>query len=428
MNCKQNLRINQVTEKTLVIGVDIAKEVQYARAFDHKGLEIAGTFRFTADHIGFGRFLEWVVSLKKNNAKNKIIVGLEPTGQYWLALARMLRLEDISVVQVNPYHVKVAGELDDGIPSKNDKKDAKTIAMLIKDGRYRIPYLPKGIYSELRNASTLKNRIDKEKTRIKNHIQRLLDEFFPEYGTVYSDIFCQSSLMLLEKYPFPSMLCGVSHEDIVTLWRTSIRCSVGIRKAKALLNAAKTSIGVTEGLETAYLDMTFAISDYKNKQKMAENIKTRLEEMLEEVKYSSKIYSIKGIGKTSAACLIAEAGDLKRFESSKQLIKYAGLNITARSSGYRIGKGKTSKRGRSSLRSLLFMISLSLVKNNEAFRKLHNYNTTARENPLTKMKSIMAISRKILMIVHSMVINDTEFNPELILCRIAELEKTEKAA
>jgi len=46
-------------------------------------------------------------------------------------------------VLVNPYHVKRSKELDDGHPSKSDKKDPKTIAKLVLEGRYVYPYIPK---------------------------------------------------------------------------------------------------------------------------------------------------------------------------------------------------------------------------------------------------------------------------------------------
>ena len=60
------------------------------------------------------------------------------------------------MVQENPYHVKKAKELDDNSPSKSDRKDPKTIAMLVKDGRYQIPYMPQGLFAELRKANNLR--------------------------------------------------------------------------------------------------------------------------------------------------------------------------------------------------------------------------------------------------------------------------------
>lgn len=56
---------------------------------------------------------------------------------------------------VNPHHVHKSKELDDNSPSKNDCKDPKVIANLVRDGRYFYTYMPSGIYAELRNASNI---------------------------------------------------------------------------------------------------------------------------------------------------------------------------------------------------------------------------------------------------------------------------------
>lgn len=54
------------------------------------------------------------------------------------------------MVHVNPSHVKKSKEFDDSSPTKNDVKDALTIARLVKDGRYQEPIIPAGVYAELR--------------------------------------------------------------------------------------------------------------------------------------------------------------------------------------------------------------------------------------------------------------------------------------
>jgi len=39
MNCKQNERILQVSDETIIVGIDVASEIHYARAFDNRGIE-----------------------------------------------------------------------------------------------------------------------------------------------------------------------------------------------------------------------------------------------------------------------------------------------------------------------------------------------------------------------------------------------------
>jgi len=181
MKYTQNEKILQVNEKALVIGADIASEIHYARAFDNRGIELGKLFKFSNDTEGFRTLMTWLVELKQKNQKQKIIVGMEPTGHYWFTLAQYLQEHGIKIVLVNPFHVKRSKEMDDNNPTKNDRKDPKTIAMLVKDGRYMEPYIPTGIYRELRTAMDTRWQIIKQLNTIRNRVKRWISIYFPEF-------------------------------------------------------------------------------------------------------------------------------------------------------------------------------------------------------------------------------------------------------
>src|SRR5690606_19220701 len=120
------------------------------------------------------QFEAWVRAIGEKNNKNKVMVGMEPTGHYWFNFAQQLKDQGMKIVLVNPFHVKRSKELDDNNPTKNDRKDPKTIAMLVKDGRYMEPYIPEGIYSELRTAMETRWQIVKHLNSIRNRVIRWL--------------------------------------------------------------------------------------------------------------------------------------------------------------------------------------------------------------------------------------------------------------
>ncbi len=152
MNYTQNEKIEQVTDTTLVIGVDIGSRTHYARAFDNRGRELTKkVFTFNNDIEGFNSFYHWADAIRTENNKTIVIIGCEPTGHYWFALANYVSDRQMMLVMVNPYSVKKIKELDDNSPRKTDSKDPKTIAKLVVDGRYSIPYMPEGIYAEIRD-------------------------------------------------------------------------------------------------------------------------------------------------------------------------------------------------------------------------------------------------------------------------------------
>lgn len=153
MNYTQNRKIMQVTETSLVVGVDIGSQYHYARAFDWRGIEITRkAFRFSNDLDGYAAFETWVRETAEKSAKMEVLIGCEPTGHYWYTFARHVSQHGMKLAFVNPYHVKQSKEMDDNSPRKTDEKDPKTIAKLVTEGRYSFPYIPEGIYAELRHS------------------------------------------------------------------------------------------------------------------------------------------------------------------------------------------------------------------------------------------------------------------------------------
>ena len=92
MNNTQNQKIAQVTDKTLIVGVDIGGETHYARAILVRGYEISKKpYRFENTEEGLSGFIAWVNDLSTNNNLNKIMIGVEPTGHYWFNFAEYLK-------------------------------------------------------------------------------------------------------------------------------------------------------------------------------------------------------------------------------------------------------------------------------------------------------------------------------------------------
>lgn len=137
MNYKQNEKINQVKESTLIVGVDIGSTTQYVRAFDWKVIELRKVFTFSNRREGFENFKDWMQRLQDKYKKSDAIIGIELTGHYWFDLGAYLEDEVILLVMVNPYA--------DNSQSKNGRKDPKVVAKLVIEGRYSAPYTPDGV-------------------------------------------------------------------------------------------------------------------------------------------------------------------------------------------------------------------------------------------------------------------------------------------
>ena len=77
-----NEKLEAITFKTLIVGVDIAKHNQWARFVDCRGIEHDKALKFENNRNGFNAILTRIYEICKKEDFNKVIVGMEPTGHY----------------------------------------------------------------------------------------------------------------------------------------------------------------------------------------------------------------------------------------------------------------------------------------------------------------------------------------------------------
>lgn len=414
MNSTQNRKIEQVKNTTLVVGIDVGSEYHYARAFDNRGYEFSKKpFKFSNSEHGFAELMAWMLEIKEKQGLEDILPGMEPTGHYWFCLGVFLMDNGIKPVLVNPHHVKKSKELDDNTQSKNDRKDPQVIAGLVGAGRYSYPYIPEGIYAELRSASNLRFRVESELTSVKNRLARWFNIYFPEYRKVYGKPDAKGGIMILKAAPMPEDILELGASGVNQIWRDAkLRGSNGMKRAESLVEAAKRSIGVRSGDEAARLEIRMLLDDYESKSKRLEEIMDLINTLMEQIPEARKLLEIKGVGEKTVSGFLAEVGDVRRFTDPKQLQKYAGLAIVDNESGKHKGQTTISRRGRKRLRYLLFEASMSLVSTNPEFRELHHYYTTRDRNPLKKMQSLMAIGCKLIRVFYALLTKDIEYSAE----------------
>lgn len=415
MKYTQNERILQITEKTLIVGIDVGSEKHYARAFNFRGVEYGKLLIFDNNAEGFTKLVEWIHKLCKENGFSDVMLGMEPTGHYWFNLAENMKRYGMRVVLVNPNHVKKTKELDDNNPSKTDRKDPKTIAMLVKDGRYMEPYMPEGIYKELRTAMDIRWRLMEELTAIRNRINRWISIYFPEYKEVFVGWEGKASLQILHECPTPAKIIEKGIDGIITIWKSKGIRTVGKKRAVRLIETAKVSIGSKEGLVAAENELKILLEDYDRKKEQYGRVMVLIEELAMQIPGFDRLLEIKGIGLVTAAGFVAEVGDISRFEHPKQIQKLAGLSLKENSSGKHKGKTTICKRGRKRLRYYLTFGIMPLLSNNEEFRLLHQYYTTRAERPLKKMQSLVVLSNKLIRIFFVLLKKDVAYDPQKML-------------
>lgn len=412
----RNIKLEAITPNTLIVGVDIAKETQWARFVNYRGLETGKTIKFHNNKYGFDTILASVKSICKNKGFDNVIVGMEPTGHYWKPLANYLIMHGIKVVMVNPYHTKRAKELDDNSQTKNDKKDALTIAKLVRDGRYYEVYMPQDIYAELRVLTNSRASVMKRRNALKNTITAVIDEYFPEIVTVFKEpLKGKTSMQILKSCPFPALILELGVDGVLAEIRKAVTKTVGRKKAEQLVETAKTSIGVSYGIASAKLKLELMIAELELLNRQLIQIEGAMDQALAVTGFKEIILSVPGIGVVTAASFLGEIGDPMRFESPRQISKMAGYNLIEDSSGKSKSGTIISKRGRKNLRNILYQMAISMVLVNSEMKALYNYLKTRQNNPLKKKQALVVISKKVITVIYNLVKKQTEYKAELVL-------------
>ena len=410
---RQKQKVIAITTDTLVVGVDIAKNYQWARFVDFRGIEHDRALKFKNSKGGFETILARIREICKKENFAKAVVGMEPTGHYWKAFLNWLEKQDgIKAVLVNPYATKQAKELDDNSQTKSDKKDALTIAKLVKDGRYFELYLPHDVYAELRGLSTTRTGLNKRKNALKNTITAVMDEYFPEYEEVFKcPLSGKASRHILKTCPFPKFILELGEDGVTDEIKKAVKKTVGRKKAAQLIETAKESIGVDYGEEAARLKLRLMLEELELLEKQTEELEVQMEAALQKTDYAGFLLSIKGIGVVTLAACLGELGNPARFENPRQMSRMAGYNLVEDSSGKNKSGTKISKRGRKNLRSVLYQMALIMVATNDEMKQLYHYLKTREEAPLRKMQALIVVSKKILALIHALAKKKENYDP-----------------
>jgi len=400
-------------EPTVVVGIDIAKRKHWAWVVDGRTeVPVGSPFHFQNSREGFDRLLGKIARAKEKAGATRVVVGMEPTGHYWKPLAWYLQQVGFTVVIVNPAHVKASKELDDNSPTKNDRKDAWLNAQLVLQGRFSVPYLPDGVYAELRILTQARQQHRRKLNAALNQLQALLDEYFPEYTEVFADPLGQASLYVLQYRPFPQDVLAVPVTQLAAELRAASNRRVGLRRAQDLQEAARRSIGVPYGLDAARLQLRQILQEVIFwKERLAET-EAAMAEALEKTGLARYLLSVPGVGVVTAAAFLGEVGDLRRYADWRQLRKLAGYNLTENTSGQR-DRSRTpiSKRGRPGLRHVLYQMAMTAAAKNREFRALYKHFRTRQQNPLKGKQALVALACKLLRVLFTLVRKQCSYDP-----------------
>lgn len=421
---RQAEKRQRVRKITLIVGVDIGKEMN-AVTFMNKEGEVLGSHpKMYNSRAGFEYFVKIINEAKGKNGLKEVLIGLEPTGHYWRKLAYFAKNNGYEVRFIRTTALKHQRELDESSSAKNDKRDALTIANITREGKYIDTLIEDGFVRQLRTLSKVRERIIKHNVRVKNTLHSALDDYFPELIKIFKTMHARGLWAVLERCPFP--------EDVVRMRLSTLEKLIGkasrqkkaktVQKAAALKNAARESIGLKDIGEADRYRITLCLDDVKRTEGMVKELKKKLTGLLEQIPSAEYLVSIPGVGPLSAAVFLGELGNLENFHNARQIVKYAGYDPMESDSGSRMGRRFISKKGRWLMRKFLFFMSMQVIVNSEYFktyyhRKLETKNQYGQV--LRKKEALCAVAIKLIKVIFALMRDKRAFQDTASELRLA---------
>ncbi|MBR1811407.1 MAG: IS110 family transposase, partial [Clostridia bacterium] len=259
-----------------IVGVDIAKRSHEAVVIDDAGSIVRKAFNFKNDFNGFSKLISELNRI--SSQPEDFIIGMESTAHYWLALYSHLRKAGYAVHVLNPIQSNaLRGMYIRQV--KNDEHDSFIIAEVIRFGRYTEGGMPPSELYELRELCRARSFIVDMTADLKRKVIALLDQVFPEYETVFSDIFGATSSELLRHCSTPEEILAIDTEKLTEIIEIPSRKRFGTQKAAQIKDVAENSFGIV----MEFGSMSLLIKQYMEHIRYSETQIMTIEEKIAEL-------------------------------------------------------------------------------------------------------------------------------------------------
>ena len=306
----------------------------------------------------FTNLLNRIKQLKLDN----ISIIMESTGIYHRPIERFFLENNFKVYTINALYSKMYKR--NLRKTKTDKLDCISLAELFFTTNFKQYIKPDDLHLNLNALSRQYFALSDLCTNIKNRYKNLIYLCFPEYEIIFKGemIYSNIALSFIEKYPHADIISNTRIDALQNFFKKS-NFRYWKRKANIIKEYALKSYPSVNMNDESVSNLSQLARLINNYQKEIETIKYKLVFLAKKSKYFESINSIFGIGEFTTSILIAELGDINRFNNIKELTAFCGLDPSIKQSGRSIDiHGPISKSGNKYLRKILFVSCLNIVR------------------------------------------------------------------
>ena len=399
---------------TLIVGVDVAKDKHYAFFGTSTGVTVRKCLIFENNKPGFQKLLDLTQDFVYQHDFQHIVFGVEPTGVYHKPLAEYLMGLGEVVVLVSSVAAKRNRQTVNGRWDKNDKSCAANVADLISQGKFLYYDLQNDTLRELscwiRQRAWLRKQKHRVRLRLRNY---LLAQYFPELDEHSS----APSLVLsvLDFCPTPE---GIALSDFAE-FRSAVligknRTQRQEERIRAIWHAAKDSVGCPMP-EAAQQEAALVVSHLRQLHDELAHTEAQIARVAVALPEYQSALSIPGFGPIVSATTVAAIGAPCRFRNRLQVLRLAGLDLSASRSGKSSATAipRISKQGKAELRYLLVQAATVASAHSPVIRRYFSRQLEGRQHePGIKRKMRVKLAAKLLVVAWTLMKNGEVFDPK----------------
>jgi transposase len=390
----------------MYVGIDIGKNRHQAAFLDNSGKDLYASIPFDNSEEGFSLFFKTMDSVNDGTT----VVGMEATGHYWLNLYCALLAKDIETHVINPIQTDAVRRMNIR-KTKTDSVDCRYVAQVIRMGDYSDVAVQDSDIAELRQLCRYRYGLVDSVSSLKNQITGILDRIFPEYSSLFSDIFGATSIELLKRYTTPDTISKVPTKRLAELLTKYSRGAFDEAKAFEIKEVCSHSVGIGNQNPAFIFQLQQQIRLIEFTQTQIDDVEKRIEECYS--KFPCFLHTIKGVGVLSAAVILSEIGNIANFDSPKKLVAFAGIDPSVHQSGnFTASSSQMSKRGSPYLRRALWNAADGSTRSNPVLADFYNRK---RKEGKDHMTAVGAVTRKLCYIVFAILRDQKPWEPNFSL-------------
>jgi len=387
-----------------IVGIDIGKNHHEASIVSPEGKQIGHSLRFATTHKGADSLMSFIFN---NIGNSSCIFGMEATGHYWYPIYSFLKARGYTIYVINPIQSDSLRKMYIR-QTKNDSIDSFLIAEVIRFGQFTTTSMADENILAMRQLCRYRDSVISSRTEIKLRISTIMEQIFPEYEKQFSSLWLSTSMGILEKYLTPENIENAPIDELFEIIKDKSHNKLTMKKAISIREAAADTFGIKIAQDAFSFQLKQLIDRMNFLDKQIEALDCQILEYYE--KFDCYLHTIPGIGMIAAATILAEIGDINRFNSSSALVAFAGIDPTVRQSGeFSSTHNHMSKRGSPYLRHAIFLAATTCSFHNSP---LNAYYKKKREQGKHHLTATGAVARKLTTVIYAVLRDGKPYEPK----------------